>query len=127
MQQKISRRKLALYVADQFTAGASLEQLIREIAAYLIDSRRTGEAELVARAIEDTLAQRGTIIAHVTTAHPLDESLRASIQTLVGAAKLYVDETVDPAVIGGIRIETPGRLLDATMKRKLLALRQAKV
>lgn len=127
MQGKISRRKLAQYCSDRIEHGAALAHLIDELAAYLIESGRIREAELVVRAIEDELAARGTVIARVTTAHPLDDALRADIKRQIGATNVYVDEIIDPSVLGGVRIETPNELLDATMKRNLLALRQAKI
>ena len=126
MQGKISRRKLAEYAVNAYETG-ELSAALQEIAAYLIESRRLREAELVVRAIEDELAARGTVVARVATAHPLTSELEAAITQLVGAKEITIAESVDPALIGGVRIETPGKLLDATIKRKLLALRQAKV
>lgn len=126
MQTKISRRKLAQYAVEAHAKG-KLAQALQEIAAYLVESRRLREAKLVVRAIEDELARRGTVVAHVATARPLTSELQAAITQLVGAKEISIVATVDPDLIGGVRIETPGKLLDATVKRKLLALRQAKV
>ena len=126
MQSKISRRKLAQYAADAYASGV-LEQALQAIAAYLIDSRRLREVELVVRAIEDELAARGTVVAHVATARPLTSELENAIKAIIGTKEISITETVNPELIGGVRIETPGKLLDATIKRKLLALRQAKV
>lgn len=126
MQGKISRRKLAQYAVEAYENG-TLSEALQELAAYLIDARRLREAELVVRAIEDELAERGTVIARVASARPLTAELEAAITSLVGAKEISILETTDQALIGGVRIETPGKLLDATIKRKLLALRQAKV
>jgi F-type H+-transporting ATPase subunit delta len=127
MQGKISRRKLALYVADAVEAKRKLGTVLSEVAAYLVDSKRTREAELLVRAIEDELAVRGIVIAHVVTARPIAKELEKAIETLIGAREIHLDADVDPSVIGGVRVETPGKLLDATIKRKLLALHQAKI
>ena len=127
MQQKISRRKLAQYVVDSFNNGTSLSSLLREVAAYLVATGRTREAELVVRAIEDRLAARGSVVTRVTTARPMSDTLKREITALVDADTVYIDEIVDPDIMGGVRIETPGKILDATLKRKLLALRQAKL
>ncbi len=126
MQGKISRRKLAQYAVDAYENGTLFEAL-QELAAYLIDTRRLREAELVVRTIEDELAERGMVVARVASARPLTAELEAAITSLVGAKEISILETTDQALIGGVRIETPGKLLDATIKRKLLALRQAKV
>jgi len=127
MTQKISRRKLASYVVDRFESGAPLATLLKEVAAYLVDSKRTREADLLVRTIEDVFAERGLVVARVTTAHPLTDALRREISKLVGGDKVHLDEIVDSTVIGGVRIDTPGKSLDATIERKLLALRQAKM
>lgn len=127
MQGKISRRKLALYVADTIESKNDLAKTLQELAAYLVEAKRTREAELMVRAIEDELANRGIVVAHVTTAHPLDKALETAINKLINAREIYLEKSVDESLLGGVRVETPGKLLDATMKRKLLALSQSKI
>jgi len=127
MQGKISRRKLAFYVANAIEAKQKVGSILSEVAAYLVDSKRTREAELLVRAIEDELAARGIVTAHVVTARPLAKELEQAITKMIDAREIHLDAEVDPSVIGGVRIEMPGKLLDATIKRKLLALHQAKI
>lgn len=127
MADKLSRRKIAQFVADRATSKKQLTAAIEQVAGYLVDSRRVREATLVVRAIEDELAARGSVIATVTTAHPLDATLRTTIEKLISAKELSLREQVDPEVIGGVRIETPGSKLDATIQTKLLALSRAKL
>ena len=127
MADRISRRKLAGFVVDRIEHGDNLGHAIEELAAYLIDTKRTRESGLVARSIEDELAARGTVIAHVTSARPIDNEVKEAIQRLLNASKVHLTEEVDPTLIGGIRIEAPGKRLDATVKRKILALNQVKM
>lgn len=127
MQQRISRRKLALLIVERIERGDEVDALVRELAAYLIESKRTREMDLVARAIEDELAARGTVIAHVTSARPLEGNIKTSLQRLLNASTIHLTEEVDPSLIGGIRIEAPGKRLDASIKRKILALSQVKM
>ena len=68
----------------------------------------------------------GDVVANVTTAHPLDADQRAEVKKLIGAHNVHLREVVNPDVLGGVRIETPGAKLDATLQRKILALRRAK-
>ena len=126
MAERISRRKLAGFVVDRIGEG-NLNHAIEELAAYLIDTKRTREAGLVARSIEDELAARGTFIVHASSARPINEDVRDAIQRLLNASTVHLNEEVDPALIGGIRIEAPGKRLDATVKRKILALGQVKM
>ncbi|MBC7764590.1 F0F1 ATP synthase subunit delta [Microbacteriaceae bacterium] len=127
MADKLSRRKLAQFVADRSDTKQSLQESLQAVAAYLIDNRRIRESALVVRAIEDELATRGRVITTVTTATPLDAQLRAQVNTLVNAKDVMIREIVDSAVIGGVRIETPGKTLDATLQTKLLGLTRAKL
>jgi len=127
MAERISRRKLADYIVDRVERGDGIGAVVEELAAYLIDTRRTREAMLIVRSIEDELAARGTVVAHVQSARPLNNEMKEAIQRLLNASTVHLNEEVDPALIGGIRIEAPGKRLDATVKRKILALGQVKM
>lgn len=123
MAIRLSRRKIAAYVADKLTTGTSVRETIKEVAAYLVDTRRTREAELLVRDIEDALVSHGIVVADVTSAHPLSSQLRGEIATLVGGKSLQLRETIDPNVLGGVRVNIPGKQFDGTIQRKLSALR----
>ena len=127
MSERISRRKLANYIVDAIERGDSLDKVTTELAAYLIETKRMREAGLVVRSIEDILAEHGTVIAHVSSAHPLGENVHETIQRLLNASTLHLTQEVDSSLIGGIRVEAPGKRLDATVKRNILALGQVKL
>ena len=123
MATRISRRKIADYTAEQLVSGKKASDVIKEVAAFLIDTKRTREAELLVRDIETALASRGIVVADITSAFPLTEALKADVKKLVGSKELLLRETVDPGVLGGIRLQIPGKRLDATLKRKIQALK----
>ena len=125
--EKLSRRKLAQYVADRAKDGIVPVVVIQSVAAYLTDAGRKREAELVARAIEDELAAHGIVVADVTSAHVLTAAEMHDLQRLIGADELYARTTVDPSVIGGVRVATPAASLDATIINRLHALKRAKL
>lgn len=127
MIAKISRRKIAEYVAERIASNADVSGLIDQVAAYLIESRRTREVELVVRAIEDALDARGIVVASVTSARALDDSVQAAIEKRIHAERLHVREIIDPNLVGGLIIETPGKKLDVSIRSKLNALRGAKI
>lgn len=127
MPDKLSRRKLARYVADRVTDGTIPEEVLQELAAYLVESDRQRELVLIVRAIEDILEERCIVIATVTTAHKTDSSLAASLQTRINAKELYVREVVNPKVIGGVRLQTPSKTFDSTIAHKITLLQNAKV
>lgn len=126
MPGRISRHKLAEYVAEKLSKGEG-KKALSELAAFLVETRRTDETDLLVRDIELGLAERGVIVADVTTAHPLSESLKSDIKKMVGGNTLQLRETIDESVLGGVRIDIPGKRFDGTIRRKLTALKAKQV
>lgn len=125
MASGLSRTKIARYAADQLHAGNP--GVVRQVAAYLVETRRTHEADLIARTILERLENNGIVLADVTSATELDETIKAELKQLTGASRLELRQHIDPSVLGGIRIETPSRRLDATIMRRLTQLRERKI
>ena len=127
MSVRLSRRKLATYAAEKLLSGTPKKTVFKELAAYLVDTGRTREAELVIREIEDVLAARGTVVANVASAHSLTSGMKAEIAKVVGAKQVQLRETVDESLLGGVRIDLPGKRFDGTIRHKLNALRAKQV
>ncbi|HET8884170.1 MAG TPA: F0F1 ATP synthase subunit delta [Candidatus Saccharimonadales bacterium] len=123
MANRLSRRKMAAFAADKLAAGSSPADALREVAAYLVTSGRTREQELLVRDIEDAMAARGIVVADVASAHSLDASIEAEIKALTGAKSLQLRKSVDETLLGGIRIDIPGKRFDGTIRHKLNALK----
>ncbi len=124
----ISQRRLAAYVAGQLLASGDKKRLIKELAAYLIETGRVRDLNQVVAAIEEALASRGAVVATVTTARPLSPENKQAIvkQFTPPGAKLYIREQIDPSVIGGFKIELPGSQFDGTVIHKLTTLKGIK-
>jgi F-type H+-transporting ATPase subunit delta len=77
-----------------------------------------------ARALDRRL---GVHQAVVTTARPLDETIRTrlvgSLEKMTGGTIRLV-EKVDPALLGGVAVEVAGRRLDGTLRSKLDLMHQ---
>ena len=127
MNGTLSRKKLAEYVAQRVADGERLDTLLKELAAYLVESRQTRNYALVVRAIEDALKDRGIVVASVASARQLTDEQRDSIRAMFGGKKVLLNEAVDAELIGGLRVDAPGVRLDTTIKRKLTALKRAKI
>lgn len=120
----LSRRKLAMRAVSRLKAGDDKRAVLRELAAYLIDSSRTREAGLVVRDIESRLAFEGTVVGTVVSARALTAQALKDVEALIkhhygGASQVVLRERVDESLIGGIRLELPGQQLDASVKAKL--------
>lgn len=127
--KKLTRRELADYAAEQLAAGNN--RVVDEVAAYLLMAHRTREVELLVRDIESALARRGVLVAHVTSARALGESAKASLEDLLtrtfDARQLHLDETVQPELLGGIKVAAADQELDTTIRRRLNQLKSVKV
>jgi len=73
-------------------------------------------------------AERGIVVAEVTTAVPMAEDTRASLVQKLSATlgrPVSLREKVDSSIIGGIRINVGGRVLDGSLSAQLDAMRVA--
>lgn len=127
MATRLSRRKITGYVARQLAAGDAVDKLALQLAAYLIDSKRTNEVELIVRDIEYELGKQGIVLATVTSAFELSEATHRAVTTLIqdttSASQVQLRQLIDPTVLGGVKIDLPGLQLDATIARRLTTLR----
>ncbi len=123
---KLSRRSIALYVANELTT-ARRKDVVMQLAAYLVETHRTKELSLVIRDIEFYLAETGSVSGTVTSAFDLSSETKKAIEKYVkqqtGAKDVSLDHFVDPAVIGGVKVSIPGHELDATVRRSLTNLK----
>ena len=128
---KLSRRAIATYVASQLTGPQATEatskKVILQLAAYLVDTRRTKELSLIVRDIQVYLSDAGMVSGAITTASTLSAATKTAIEKYIkgqtGAATVALDSIIDPSVIGGVKISIPGRELDATVSRNLTVLK----
>ena len=70
-------------------------------------------------------ARRGEITAEVTTAHPLSdtqrESLERELRTSMGS-KVALDMRVDSDLLGGMVVKVGSRMVDSSLRTKLQRL-----
>ncbi len=114
---------MAAFVADKLTAGHSASESLKEVAAYLLMSGRTREQELLVRDIEAEMASRGVVVADVASAHALGASIATEIKAMTGASSVQLRQTVDETLLGGVRVDIPGKRFDGTIRHTLNALR----
>jgi len=126
MARRLSRRSLALYVADNLAKG-SKTPVVKQLAGYLVESRRTKELDLIVRDVEFFLSQKGIVSATVTSAFDLSAETKKAIEQLIKsqtkATKIDLASQIDPSVIGGVKINLPGYELDQTIAHQLTVLK----
>lgn len=125
---RYTRRQLALYAANALLKG---DDVIPRLAAYLIESKRTKEADLLVWDIEKVLERRGTVVARVASAHELDEVDRAGIEKLLymryNAKDVVLKADVDASLLGGVVVRTASDEFDGSIKRSINRLKALKV
>ncbi len=125
---KLSRRKIAAVWANELIAGRDITD---QVAAYLVEERRTSEAELIVRDTESALAARGVIVADVASAHELSADARTAIEKFLavarGAKRIELRTEIDADLLGGVRVNTADEQLDTTLRARLNKLKASKI
>ena len=129
MSQRLSRRSLARYAADQLLGGSSAKSVARHLAAALITSHSQKAASLLLDDINYELQSRGHLAsATVTSAYPLSTSLKKEVTSLVKklaqVRQVVLAEQIDKTVIGGVRIQTAEGTWDKTVTAELSRLKE---
>jgi F-type H+-transporting ATPase subunit delta len=99
----------------------------RNLAHLLIERHRTGLIpDIVDGFAEAVLAERGIVVADVTTAEPLDDAMQAAVRERLGQV---VGKTVelrlhtDPSIIGGLVAQIGDQVIDGSVQTRLRRLR----
>jgi F0F1-type ATP synthase delta subunit len=126
---KISRRALSRWAADQLEAGRPIKDIAAHIGAVLKQGRMPDQVEFLVNDIIWELEQRRSLaIGKVTTAYslaaPLEKILSDQIKQVTGARQIVLEKKIDKGVVGGVRVETASHVWDATVARKLSELKE---
>lgn len=122
---RFSRRVIARTIATALVAEpARHKHWLKVLAAYLVEQNRVNEAELILNDISRELfAQKGHLLTHVTSARPLSDITRHTLQHYLkqatNARHVTLTESVDPALLGGLIARTADAELDASVRTKL--------
>ena len=103
--------------------------LVANFMQVLLDRGRADELSDITDGFTDRVAAaEGRLRVKIRTAIPLPDDLRARlvarISELTGSA-VDIETIVDPAIVGGLVIETDGSIVDASVRARLADLRQA--
>lgn len=119
---KASIKQIAQVVIER-SEHLSNEQLVNEIASFVITERRTADLSKIMREVERQRQLSGLSEVTITTAYPATEDVKAQIKQILGGEELIINEVVDKNVIGGVRVESDGYFLDLTVRGRLERLK----
>lgn len=108
---------------------AGFRPLTRKFLGLLAANRRASALPAVIDAYRKMSAERrGVVAAAVTTATPLSEAQRASLQAALRQAlgkEPEITAQVDSAILGGLKVRVGSRLFDSSVKTRLDQLKFA--
>ena len=122
-------RDEALSAVKAVSASMGLDPITANFIGVLAQNRRLGQLGRVIRFFNLLAADhRGETTAEVITAHPLKDdqvaALKAQLRTRAGR-DVMIDASVDPAILGGIKIKMGSQMIDASIQTKLNRLATA--
>lgn len=126
---KTPRLQIARLIADKWQNKHLAESDIRQIAAFLISQHRGSELSSIMRDVRAARAEAGFVEVTASSAHPLNEAI---IQTIIKQTKqqypqsrhIKVQPKLEPALVGGVRLDLPGQRLDLSLGKKLQTFKQ---
>jgi len=126
---KVPRHQLAAILAERSLGSVKPGELSAEIAAYLLEARRTGELDSLLRDIMQYRAEHGIVEVNAISVFALSEKVRKDIEATIrglnpDAKKVVVTETRDESVVGGVRLELANQQLDLSIRSKLNRFKQ---
>ncbi|GGH49158.1 F0F1 ATP synthase subunit delta [Microbacterium album] len=123
-------------LGDGAAKGALMESLLGSrasagttlvVSSLVQQSRGRRVRGLLSRAIRIVSSQRGRMVATVTTATPLSpaqtERLAAALSRSYGG-DVTINPVVDPAVVGGVRVQIADDVIDGSIASRLADARQ---
>jgi F-type H+-transporting ATPase subunit delta len=113
-------------LVDALLDGKASEQTIAILKALLAQPRGRRIAELIRYAATIVADEAGNGIATVTVASALDADQRTRLVTALSAQygrDIRINEIVDPAVLGGMRVQVGSEVIDGTISNRIADLR----
>ena len=126
---KLARSKLAEVIALKMSNSKDSTKLAREIAAYLITTRRLNDLDSLLRDVINYRDKHGLTEITLTSVNKLASQIKQDLINLSVPNKkqqrLIVNEEQDSDLIGGVRIAIAAdRLLDLSVKGKVNQFKQ---
>lgn len=108
--------------------GDQVPKIVLALLRMMVSRGHISSLDGMFRAYEELAReQRGETVARVTSAVALTEDeasrLKEKLEKKTGR-KVTLSLSVDPSLLGGIRVETDGRVIDGTVRNKLNQIKE---
>jgi F-type H+-transporting ATPase subunit delta len=116
-------------VVEEIAERLSVSTLTKNALAMLVDRRRIKTLPLIASALRELAdREKGVLRAEVSSAAPLSDAyctkLREQLQRITGK-QVLIERTENPALIAGVVTRIGDRVLDGSLRTRLLTLKDA--
>lgn len=124
---KISNRRLARGFVAHLKNGKDTKQLINMLAAEIVETKQVGQLDLIIAEISREIEiQMSTTNAKVYSARELSSAITVEVANMIkkvsGTDKVILETELEPSLLGGVKVETPEREIDLSIKHKLDAI-----
>lgn len=113
-------------LVGRLLGGKASEQTIAILSHLVQQPRGRRIGELVRDASRIVADQAGKLVATVITATPLTDGQAARVARALGeqhGKDISINHVVDPSVVGGVRVQIGGDVIDGTVSTRLSELR----
>jgi len=114
---------------DAVLDKASISGIARNLLRVVTANRRLFAVDQIIRGFNAMVARhKGEVTAQVTIAEPLNDARMSEIRDAlkqVTGKDVKVDVTVDPSIIGGLKVKLGSRMVDASLRTKLNSIKFA--
>jgi F0F1-type ATP synthase delta subunit len=126
---KTPRHTVAAALAQRSLSARDGHKFGEEIAAFLLQERRSGELEPLLRDIMQYRTDHGIVEVIAVSAFPLSETVRKDIIAQIRemypkAREIIISQRHDNSIVGGVRLEFANQQLDLSIRNKLNRLKQ---
>jgi len=107
--------------------GRASEATILIVSSLVQQPRERRVRQLLSQAMDLVADQRGSIVATVVTAAPLNQTQSdrlSAVLTQRYGKKVGLNAVIDPSVVGGLRVQIADDVIDASVAARLSDLRQ---
>ena len=115
--------------ASAVLAGQGFGKLVQDFVGVVANNRRLSQLRGIVAGFSALVAQkRGVVVAQVVSAHPLSDVQREQLRARMieaGYGTVNIQDTVDPALLGGLVVRVGARLYDTSLTSRLQRLQYA--
>lgn len=122
---RVQQRKAMEALLEKFGVG----ELTQKFVLLVTQNRRLFALPgMIDAYLQELARRRGEVTAQVTSAYELSEAQQSALNDAlkgVAGAKVQIDLTVDPGLIGGLIVKVGSRMIDNSLRSKLQRLQIA--